>query len=219
MSGLVLYDFELDEGCYRVRMFLSVLGVPYEKIAVNMVPGAEQKREPLVLLNPLGTLPILEDRRGPGGAVVLRDAEAILAYLALRDDPSRAWLPAEAGAFGAVMSWLTFSARDLGVALRARLMALFDEPSFGSHDPRPLEAAARSSFRIMDDHMTAREFDGGHWFVGDAPTLAEIALFPAIALSRDIGIDHEAYPALRRWMRRVRAIPGFMTMPGIPAYH
>ena len=26
-------------------------------------------------------------------------------------------------------------------------------------------------------------------------------------------------PALRRWMRRIRGIPGFLTMPGIPAYH
>ena len=46
-----------------------------------------------------------------------------------------------------------------------------------------------------------------------------LALFPAIALSRDHGIDHEAYPALRRWMRSVRALPGFRTMPGIPDYH
>lgn len=67
--------------------------------------------------------------------------------------------------------------------------------------------------------MTARGFDNAEWFVGDRPSLAEIALFPAIALSRDFGVDHEAYPALRRWMRRVRSIPGFLTMPGIPDYY
>ena len=55
--------------------------------------------------------------------------------------------------------------------------------------------------------------------VGENATLAEIALFPAIALSRDFGVDHDEYPALRRWMRRVRTIPGFITMPGIPDYH
>jgi glutathione S-transferase len=71
----------------------------------------------------------------------------------------------------------------------------------------------------MDDRMTAVELDGGGWFAGDTPTVADIALFPSIALSRDSGIEHDAYPALRRWMRRVRAIPGFRTMPGIPDYH
>ena len=43
--------------------------------------------------------------------------------------------------------------------------------------------------------------------------------FPAFALSRDFGIDHDAFPALRRWARRLRRLPGFVTMPGIPDYH
>ncbi len=63
--------------------------------------------------------------------------------------------------------------------------------------------------------MTRRGLQEADWFMGDRLTLAELSLFPAIALSRDIGIDHEACPALRRWMRRVRALPGFVTMPGI----
>ncbi len=67
--------------------------------------------------------------------------------------------------------------------------------------------------------MTRREFAGHSWFAADGPTIADIALFPAIALSRDFGIDHDEFPALRRWMRRVRAVPGFITMPGIPSYY
>jgi glutathione S-transferase len=71
----------------------------------------------------------------------------------------------------------------------------------------------------MEDHMTVREFDGGDWFVGRKPTIADVALFPAIALSRDAGIEHDAYPALRRWIRRFRSLPGFRTMPGVPDYY
>jgi glutathione S-transferase len=215
MSGLALYDFELDEGCYRVRLLLSVLGVPYGKIAVNVVPGAEQTRPPLLLLNPLGTLPILSIDPSGAEPLVLRDAEAILAYLAQAHDPARTWLPEAPEAFGAVMTWLTFSARDLARLASARLEALFGAPV----DAEATRAAALVSLRVMEDHMTARSFQGGAWFVGAGPTVADIAVFPAFALSRDIGIDHEAYPALRRWMRRVRSLPGFMTMPGIPDYH
>lgn len=206
MSGITLYDFELDDGCYKVRLLLAALGLRARKVPVNMLPGAEQTRPPLLLLNPLGTLPILAD-----GDLVLHGAEAILAYLAQRYDPGRGWLPEAPERFGPAMMWLGFATRELGAASHARLHALFDQPA--------AEAAARRAFRVMDDHMTAREFEGARWFVGHGPTLAEIALFPAIALSRDLGIDHEAYPALRRWMRRVRTLPGFVTMPGIPDYH
>ncbi len=55
--------------------------------------------------------------------------------------------------------------------------------------------------------------------VGGTPTIADVALFSAIALSRDFGIDHDEFAALRRWMDHVRTLPGFITMPGIPSYH
>jgi glutathione S-transferase len=215
MSALTLHDFALDEGCYRVRLLLSMLGLPYVMVAVDMVPGAEQTRPPLLLLNPLGTLPILAVERPGSAPLVLRDAEAILAYLAYRHDPARQWLPEAPEAFGAVMTWLTFSARDLAMAASARRAALFDGPA----DPRATRATVLAALRAMEDHMTARSFEGGDWFVGGTPTVADIAVFPAIALSRDIGIDHEAYPALRRWMRRFRGLSGFVTMPGIPDHH
>lgn len=210
MSGITLYDFELDENCYKVRLLLAALQVEYNRVAVDMVPGAEHARPPLLLLNPLASLPVLVR-----GDLVLRDAEAILAYLAVSCDPARSWLPAEPGAFGQVMMWLTFATRDLAAATLARRHLMFGETADG---PASIAAACRA-FRIMDDHMTARAFDGESWFAGPGPTLADLALFPAIALSRDCGIDHEAYPALRRWMRDMRTIGGFVTMPGIPAFY
>ena len=53
---------------------------------------------------------------------------------------------------------------------------------------------------------------------GDAPTVADIALFPAVALSHDCGIGHEDYPALSLWQRRIRRLPNFLSMPGIPDF-
>ncbi len=207
---MTLYDFELDENCYKVRLVLSVLGLSYRKIAVNMVPGREHLGPALMALNPRGGLPILTD-----GEIVLSEAEAIMTYLASAYNNGNAWLPAEPKAHGLVAAWLQFASRDLHAAFLARRLAMFDEPG----DEVALGFAARRAFRLMEDHMTAREFDRAAWFVGDNPSLADLALFPAIALSRDFGIEHEAYPALRRWMRRVRTTPGFVTMPGIPDYY
>jgi glutathione S-transferase len=124
-------------------------------------------------------------------------------------------LPADARAFGEVAKWVGFSETALAAAVDARLKALFDIAG----DADALKAASRKAFRIMDDHMTARHFDGREWFVGDGATLADIALFPSFALSRDFGVGHDEFPALRRWSRRFRTIRGFRTMPGIPDYH
>jgi len=99
--------------------------------------------------------------------------------------------------------------------VRYRIRCLNDERffSFG------IQRSIRDRVMVMEDHLTRRRFEGSDWFVGASPTLADLALFPAIALSRDFDVDHDEYPALRRWMRRVRALPGFVTMPGIPDYH
>ncbi len=207
--GITLYDFELSASCYKVRLLLSLLKRDYRRVAVDFFPGFEHRKAAFLAINPLGQLPVLVD-----DGLVVRDAQAILAYLARRHDPARTWLPEEPAAFGATMSWLFFAASELSAATAARLHDLLDFPADGDG----AKEAARRAFRVMDDHMTRREFAGGAWFVGDGATLADIALFPSIALSRDFGQEHDEFAALRRWMRRVRGLEGFVAMSGIPEF-
>jgi glutathione S-transferase len=208
-TGLQLYDYELSDGCYKVRLLLSLLGVDYRKVPLDYFPGRAHETAEFRALEPLGTLPVLVD-----GALVLRDAQAILAYLARRYDASGQWLPADPAAFGRTMMWLGFAGAELAPAALARLHDMLGVPA----DEAAVQRAARVAFRVMDDHMTLREFDDGAWFADAVPTIADLALFPAIALSRDAGIEHDAFPALRRWIRRIRRLPGFIAMPGIPEY-
>ena len=209
-TALRLYNYELDDSCYKVRLALSLLGVQCEMVAVDVFPGAEQLTPAYLAMNPLGRLPILCD-----GDFVLHGTEAILAYLARCYDASGHWLPTDPKPFASVMQWLNFSARDLDVTIAARQQALFDTEG----DEAALRSASYSVLRIMDDHMTERGFSGAEWFAAAHATIADVALFPAFALSRDFGIDHDEFPALRRWTRRFRQLPGFKTMPGIPDYH
>ena len=210
MTALTLYDYELDENSYRARLLLSMLGLEWKTIAIDMFPGGEEKKPPMLALNPLGTLPVLIDGERP-----LYGTAAILLYLAKAYDASVRLLPAEPRAFGEVVTWLGFAERALAPAFAARLQALFE----AAGPEASLVKSARKAFRIMDDHMTARHFEGREWFAGEEATLADLALFPSFALSRDYGVDHDEYPALRRWNRRFRALEGFRTMPGIPDYH
>lgn len=210
MAEITLYNYELDESCYKVRLMLSMLGVTWTTVAVDAFPGKEETTLPFLAMNPLGRLPIMQD-----GELTLHGTEAILAHLARAHDTSGRWLPAGGADFANVMQWLVFSARDLDVTIAARKNALFG----ASGDEKALRTRSREMLRIMDDHLIRQGVSGVEWFAAARPTIADIALFPAFALSRDFGIDHDEYPELRRWARRFRALEGFMTMPGIPDYH
>ena len=210
MPNITLYGYELDENSYRARLLLSMLGLEWQTVAVDMFPGQEHRKPAMLALNPLGTLPVLRQ-----DDVTVYGTTAVLLSLARSHDQQQRWLPADATAFAEVVTWLGFCETALGPAVEARLQALFDTPG----DEAALRTAARKAFRIMDDHMTLRHFEGVEWLAGDGPTLADLALFPSFALSRDFGIDHGEYPALRRWIRHFRSLPGFLTMPGIPDYH
>lgn len=207
---LTLYDFELSEGCYRVRLLLSLLKLKHDEVTVNVFPGFENQQPEFLRINPLGQVPVLRD-----GELTLRDTQAILAYLARKFDATGRWLPNDPAPLGEVLMWLFFTSSELAPAATARLHDMLGFPADGA----AARKAARKAFRIMDDAMTAREQSGGSWFVGDQATLADISLFPSIALSRDFGVEHDEYPALRRWIRRVRGLDGFIAMPGIPAFY
>lgn len=209
MSELVLYNYELDENCYRVRLVLSMLGLSWKSVAIDVIPGREQESPAMLALNPQGQLPILGD-----DDLVLSGTGAIMAYLARRYDETGSLMPVDPQDFGKVQMWLEFAATALKPAYDARLSALF---AIGG-DQESLAASARKSLRIMDDFMLRRQFAGAEWFVGDTATLADLILFPGFALSRDYGVQHAEFDGLRRWSRRLRSLPGFKTMPGIPDY-
>jgi glutathione S-transferase len=71
----------------------------------------------------------------------------------------------------------------------------------------------------LDDQLTLGEFDGQLWFAGERPTIVDLAAFGPAALSNDYGVEQDAFPALRRWIRRVRALPGIIPMPGVPQFY
>ena len=83
-----LYDYVLSGSCYKVRLFLSVIGQDYEKVPVDYHPGGEHKTPTFLQINPLGQIPVLVD-----DDLILRDAQAILVYLAGKYDANRSWYP------------------------------------------------------------------------------------------------------------------------------
>jgi glutathione S-transferase len=189
---LRLSDYVLSDDAYKVRLMLALLGVSYESEAVDVYPGG-------------GTVPVLTD-----GDLVLSDPQLILVHLAKTRDPPGQWLPANPE----IGVWLGFARTELGAVSEARLMAMLGQPG----DFEAARERGYQALRALDDHLADRTDGTEVWLVGSAPSIADIAVFPAVALSNDAGIGLEDFPALNLWQRRVRKLPGFIGMPGIPDY-
>ncbi|WP_236001808.1 glutathione S-transferase N-terminal domain-containing protein [Paraburkholderia elongata] len=115
-----LYDFELSGSCYKIRLFLNILGVEYEKQPVDFV-SKEHKNESYLKLNPFGEIPILEDED-----LRLRDAQAILIYLAKKYDGSGQWFPEDAASAGRVAQWLATGGGEIMNSAGARLVKILN---------------------------------------------------------------------------------------------
>ena len=195
-----LYDLELSGNCYKVRLFAALAKIELELVPVDFM-GGEHKRPPLTDLNPWGELPILED-----GKVVLRDSQAILVYLATKYGDEN-WLPRDAAGLGEVMQWLSTSANELQNGPCAARLA--DKFGYAIDKANTLERAARI-LPLIEAHLAAHQ-----WLALGRPTIADCAVMPYVALAPEGGISLEAYPNIRQWIARIKALPGFIPMPGI----
>lgn len=206
----VLWNYDLDDACYRVRLMASLAAVPIELRSVDAFPGSEHQSPEMLALNPLGRLPVLQH-----DALILCQTEAILLHLAKVGARGASFLPTDKQRRAQMHDWLFFAARDMGATSQARAVAMLGARG----DAAALRQTARHGLRLLEDHMTVQGHWGQGFVVAGHATVADVALFPAFALCRDFNLDHDAFPALRLWARRVRQLEGFITMPGIPDYH
>lgn len=202
-----LYDYELSGNCYKVRLLLGILGLSFERVPLDFYPEREHKQSWFLAINPLGELPVIDD-----DGVILRNAQAILVYLASRYDPSGQWYPRDPLAMGHVSMWLGFAESLTNSAGAARQ----HDTLFYDVDIDRCRANAHALFRVLDEHLWFAEQAGQNWLcAGDHPTIADLACFPYVMLSEEGGISRLPYPAIRRWTDRVKHITGFTAMAGV----
>ncbi|MGB1092420.1 MAG: glutathione S-transferase family protein [Oceanobacter sp.] len=194
------YDLELSGNCYKVRLFAALAGIELDIEPVDFLDGAH-KRAPVIDLNPFGELPVLDD-----SGTVLRDSQAILVYLAHKYGGAQ-WWPEGAAQQGEVMQWLSTAANEIYNGPNAA--RLVDKFGYALNKERTLEVSAHI-LALVENHLSTHE-----WLALDRPTIADCAVFPYIALGWEGGVTLENYPAIQRWIERIKALPGYVGMPGI----
>ncbi|MDP3810881.1 MAG: glutathione S-transferase [Hydrogenophaga sp.] len=199
--SLQLYRNAISGHCHRVELFLSLLGLPFESIDIDLALK-EHKSPDFLALNPLGQIPVLRD-----GELTLADSNAILVYLEARYAPGQ-WLPRDPVGAARVQRWLSLAAGPLAFGpAAARVVQLFKRPT----DPAEAIARAEGLFQLMESELGRTPF-----LVGERATLADVAHYAYVARAPEGLVSLQPYPAIRAWLARIEALPGFVPMVKTP---
>lgn len=192
-----LYRAAVSGHCHRVELFLSLLGLPFELIDVDVAAKAQKEPE-FLKMNPFGQVPVIQD-----GDVTLADSNAILVYL-MHKYANDQWISPDPVLAAQVQSWLSVAAGLVAFGpAAARAIILFGRP-FNAEE---VIGRANGLFVVMDQLLREMPF-----LVGDKPTLADIANYSYIARAPEGRISLEPYPNIRAWLARIEALPGFVPM-------
>jgi glutathione S-transferase len=192
---LRLYDYLPSGNGYKVRLLLHQLGIPFERVEMDILRGATRTAE-FLAKNPNGRIPTLELEDGS----YLAESNAILCYLA----DGTPLLPADRLDRARVLQWMCFEqySHEPNIAT-----VRFWYHSELTDERRALLPAKRAlgeaALRVMDDHLRTRRF-----FVDEVYTVADIALYAYTHVADEGGFDLAPYAAIRDWLERVRAQPG-----------
>jgi glutathione S-transferase len=194
---LTFYDAPISGNTYKVRLLLKQLGLPHEVVILDIAGGKVRTPE-YRKVNPFGRVPfIVEDGFG------LAESNAILLYLARGSK----LLPGDARSQALVQQWMFFEQNQVELWIGSpRFWRKFriEQPAavFEHYAPRAVAA-----LKVLERHLAHRS-----WLVGDAYSVADIALFAYTHLAPDAGHDLSHFPAVSAWLQRVREQPGWFAL-------
>jgi glutathione S-transferase len=195
---VLLYDSPVSGNCYKVRLLLAHLGIPYERRPMDVVDRSN-RQEVLGGLNPALRVPtlVLDDGNALG------ESGAILWYFG----EGTRFVPEDRYERAQVLQWMFFEQYDHepAIAVVRFWLAYSGRPEAFADRLDERTKAGHRALAAMEGHLDGRTF-----FVGDGLTLADIALYAYTHVAHEGGFDLAAYPAVRAWLDRVAAEPGHM---------
>ena len=195
---LRLYDYLPSGNGYKVRLLLRLLGRPFELVEKDIVKGETRTPEYLAK-NPNGRIPLLELEDG----TFLPESNAILFYLA----EGTPFLPADRLGRAQALQWMFFEqySHEPNIAVVRFWMQHADmTPEREAMLPARREGGY-AALGVMEGQLRDRD-----WFVGQGITIADIALYAYTHVAHEGGFDLGGYPAIRAWLARVAAQPGYV---------
>ena len=190
-----LYDFLPSGNGYKIRLFLTQLKIPFERIEINILK--QESRTPEFLAkNPNGRVPLLELQPRQ----FLAESNAILFYLS-QGTSYFSENPLEAAQ---IMQWLFFEqySHEPYIATSRFWITCLGQPDEYREQLSQKREPGYAALKVMENHLSNRDF-----LVGERYTIADIGLFAYTHVAHEGGFDITGLPALQAWIDRVQAQP------------
>ncbi|HAQ34476.1 MAG: glutathione S-transferase [Maricaulis sp.] len=188
-ASVTVYGDSRSGNCWKVRWVAERLSIPFEWKEVDVTSGYTRTAE-FLSINPAGQVPCLVRQDGR----TLAQSAAIMLYLAEGSD----LIPPDPFDRAKMMEWLYWEqySHEPAIAVR-RYQKAFLNKRDDEIDPF-LMNKGRRALGVMELRLVARDY-----FVTDAMTLADIALYAYTHVAGEGGFDLEDFPAVRAWLHRV----------------
>jgi glutathione S-transferase len=197
---MLLYNSPVSGNCYKVRLLLGHLGLPYETEDVSVVDRSG-RAELLGDLNPALRVPtlVLDDGRP------LAESNAILWYLGDGTD----YVPTDAYERAQVLQWMFFEqySHEPYLAVVRFWLAYSGTPEKFEASITKRRKGGYAALDAMEKHLDGRSF-----LVGERYSVADISLYAYTHVADEGEFDLEPYQAIRSWLERVAAQPGHVTI-------
>lgn len=200
METLRLYDFLPSGNGYKIRLLLTQLGMPFDRVEVNILKG-ETRTPEFLSKNPNGKIPTLEIEPGK----YLAESNAILVYLSECTE----FLPYDRFSRSQVLQWLFFeqSSHEPFIATSRFWISILGKAEEYREAIEQKRKPGYAALSLMENHLTSHIF-----FVGERYTIADIALFAYTHVADEGGFDLTQFPAIQAWIERVKAQPRYISI-------
>ena len=201
-----LYSMQRSGNCYKVRLALAQLGIPYQPIEIDILKG-ESRTPDFLAKNPNGRVPLMEVAPGR----FLPESNAILWYIA----GGTPLAPEDRIDRAEAMQWMFFEQHSLEPNIGAAWFWLTLVRGGRELQQHALEDWLENGYRalgVMEQHLKTHRF-----FAADRYTIADIALYGYTHVAHECDYNLASFPAIRGWLKRVAAEPGHVDMDFSPA--
>ena len=194
---LRLHDYSASANCYKVRLLLAQLGLPYERVPVDIF-GGDTLTDDYARVNPARQTPVLER----DGADPLAESNAILVHLAEGTE----YLPEDPHERAQALRWLFFEQAEVipGIAgLRFRVVTERIRPD--GREAQWRRSVGDAALKVLNDRLERSD-----WLAGSSYSIADISLFAYVHVAHEAGFELGESPKLQEWTRRVEGTRGYM---------
>lgn len=192
---LRLYNFLPSGNCYKIRLLLTQLGIPFERIEVNILEG-ESRTPEFLAKNPNGRVPLLEIEPSQ----FLAESNAIIYYLS----EGTQFLPQDSFLRAQVLQWLFFEqySHEPFIATSRFWISYLGKAEEYKATLEQKRAPGYAALGVMEKHLQQHSF-----FVGEQYTIADISLFAYTHVAHEGNFDLGGFPTIQAWIKRVEDQP------------